>query len=535
MAGESGSRGGRGSRVAAPFLALGKGLYRLLFYGILGVVIAVLGGYIAWSARRGPDLQPWHTAPLREEFRVADADRVRTLDDYRALEERLFAALRREVYDRVPTEKRSRLDRYSAGSLADPGGGLDDGNRTWELPAPGGRAAALLLHGLTDSPYGLRRLGERLHAENVWVVGLRLPGHGTAPVALTRVQWQDWAAAMRLAARDLRAKAGADVPLFIVGFSTGAALTVEYSLARLEGEDLPEPAGIVLLSPAIGVDALAPVSTVQEWLSHLPGLGKLAWLDLVPEIDPYKYASFATNAGSQIYKVTKRIGERLERLGAGGPIRGFPRTLVFQSVADSTVSARAVVRAFLGHLAPEGHALVAFDVNRRAEASPLLKPGVRLPAEHLLTETGLPFDVTLLTNAGPDTQALVARRRAAGRTEVVDEPTGLEWPAGIFSLSHLALPVPPDDPVYGATRPEPLTRIYLGRVELLGENGLLAVPTTLLLRLRFNPFYGYVEARTLEFFSLRPAAPPVPVPDPASRPTSSSAGPTPTGSPSTRH
>src|SRR6185436_3050640 len=213
-----------------------------------------------------------------------------------------------------------------------------------------------------------------------------------------------------------------------------------------------------------------------EWLSHLPGLGKLAWLSIDPEIDPYKYSSFATNAGSQIYKVTKRIGERIDRLGAAGPIKGFPRTVVFQSVADATVSAPAVVRVFLGRLAPEGHALVAFDVNRRAEAEPLLLPGARLPAERLLTEPGLPFDVTLLTNAGPDSRALVARRRAAMQAEVIDEPTGLEWPAGIFSLSHLALPVPPDDPIYGATRPEHPTRIYLGRVELLGENGLLAVP-----------------------------------------------------------
>jgi hypothetical protein len=207
-------------------------------------------------------------------------------------------------------------------------------------------------------------------------------------------------------------------------------------------------------------------------------------------------------------------------------VRGFPRTLVFQSVADATVSAPAVVHVFLGRLAPEGHSLVAFDVNRRAEAEPLLAPGARLPAERLLTEAGLPFDVTLLTNAGPDSRALVARHRAAMQAEVVDAPTGLEWPAGIFSLSHLALPVPPDDPVYGATRPEHPTRVYLGRVELLGENGLLAVPMSLLVRLRFNPFYGWLETRALDFMGLATALP-------APHPPKSSAAPSPTGSPRT--
>ena len=523
---ESGSTDAAPRRRGAPLVALGRHLFLFLLYGALGTAVALVGGYIAWNVRRGPELQPWHLAALAEEFRAADADRVRTLDDYRALEDRLFAALRREVYDQVPTLERRKLFRYSAGSRADPGGGPDDGNRTYELPAPGGRAAALLVHGLTDSPYILRRLGERLNAEGVWVVGLRLPGHGTAPVALTRVQWEDWAAAVRLAARDLRARAGAATPLYLVGFSTGAALSVEYALARLEGEDLPEPAGLVLLSPAIGVDPLAPVSIGQERLSHLPGLGKLAWLSIDPEIDPYKYGSFATNAGSQIYRVTKRIGERLDRLGAGGPVRGFPRTLVFQSVADATVSARAVVHAFLGRLAPEGHALVAFDVNRRAEAEPLLAPGARVPAERLLTEAFLPFDVTLVTNAGPDSRALVARRRASMQAEIVDAPTSLEWPAGIFSLSHLALPVPPDDPVYGATRPEHPTRVYLGRIELLGENGLLAVPTSMLVRLRFNPFYGWLEGRALDFMGLAAA--------PAPHPPKSSAAPSPTGNPATR-
>lgn len=531
---QSGSTDPAPRRRGAPLAALGRHLFLFFLYGALGTLVALVGGYIAWNARRGPDLQPWHRAALRDEFRAADADRVRTLDDYRALEDRLFAALRREVYDQVPTQERRKLFRYSAGSRADPGGGPDDGNRTYELPAPGGRAAALLVHGLTDSPYILRRLGERLHAEGIWVVGLRLPGHGTAPVALTRVQWEDWAAAVRLAARDLHARAGVATPLYLVGFSTGAALSVEYALARLEGEDLPEPAGLVLLSPAIGVDPAAPVSIGQEWLSHFPGLGKLAWLSIDPEIDPYKYASFATNAGSQIYRVTKRIGERLDRLGAGGPVRGFPRTLVFQSVADATVSARAVFRAFLERLAPEGHALVAFDINRRAEAEPLLAPGARLPAERLLTEAGLPFDVTLLTNAGPDSRALIARRRLALQAEVADGPTGLEWPAGIFSLSHLALPVPPDDPIYGGTRPANPTKVYLGRVELLGENGLLAVPTSMLVRLRFNPFYGWLEARALDFMGLAPPPAPAPEPPPAAHSPRSSAAPAPTGSPATR-
>jgi Serine aminopeptidase, S33 len=478
---------------------LARHLWLFLVYGTAGAVIAIVGAYIAWNVRRRPDLRPWHQVNLDEEFRQSDAGRVRDFDGYRALEDRLFQQLRREIYDGPGRSTGEPLNRYSAGSLADPGTGPEDGNRSYEMPVESPRAAALLIHGLTDSPRVLRRIAEGLHQQGVWTVGLRLPGHGTIPAALTRVRWEDWAAAVRIAARSLHARAGEEVPLYLVGFSTGAALSVEYALARLEGEDLPPLAGLVLLSPAIGVDPLAPVAIAQEHLAAVPGLDKLAWLSIMPEYDPYKYISFATNAGIQIYLVTRRIGERIDRLGGSGPVRGFPHTLVFQSVADATVSSPAVVKAFLGRLAPEGHELVAFDINRRADAEPLLRPGARVPVEKLLSGAALPFDVVLLTNENPQSMSIVARRRAAGRNEVTEGATGMEWPVGMFSLSHLALPIPPDDPVYGAVRPEGHRRIYLGRLGLQGEDGLLAIPPVSLVRLRFNPFFAYLERRVLEF------------------------------------
>jgi alpha-beta hydrolase superfamily lysophospholipase len=134
----------------------------------------------------------------------------------------------------------------------------------------------VLIHGLSDSPYLMRALATRLHDKGCWVVGLRLPGHGTAPAALTTIRWEDWAAAVRMGARHVRERVGADAPLYLVGFSTGAALSVEYALARLEGEEIPRVDRLVLLSPAIGVDPLAWLAIWQSRLSALPGLHKLA-------------------------------------------------------------------------------------------------------------------------------------------------------------------------------------------------------------------------------------------------------------------
>ena len=231
----------------------------------------------------------------------------------------------------------------------------------------------------------------------------------------------------------------------------------------------------------------------------MPGLGKLAWLDVGPEYDPYKYTSFPVNAGQQIYELTRVIEARMRRLAAQGPLRGFPRTLVFQSVADATVSPQAVVTVFMSRLAAEGNEVVAFDINRHADAEPLLRPDSRDPAERLLHAPAWTFDATLLTNKSPESLELVALRRSAGDTIVRSEPTDLTWPAGVFSLSHLALPIAPEDPIYGAVRPSTDRALYLGRLELLGEQGLLAIPPNALVRLRFNPFFPYVWERTERF------------------------------------
>jgi hypothetical protein len=163
------------------------------------------------------------------------------------------------------------------------------------------------------------------------------------------------------------------------------------------------------------------------------------------------------------------------------------------------VSTPAVVNALFGRLAPEGHELVFFDINRRAKIEPLLDPRAAAVRSHYLDGPPLPFDLTALVNEDEESGAVVALRRRAGATSTAREPTGLEWPPHVFSLSHVALPFAPDDPVYGAERPAKPALIFLGRLELLGERGVLAVSPSVLMRLRHNPFFAYVEKRVDEF------------------------------------
>jgi esterase/lipase len=467
-------------------------------YGALCVVATLVAVYLHFLQSQ-PDLRPWHTAKLDAEFRAADAATVRTLDDYRRLEDRLFAQLQERVYGKVDDADRRAINRYSPGSLSDPTPHKPDWNRTFELPVDSPRGGAVLLHGLTDAPYTMRAIALRLHARGYWVVGLRLPGHGTAPSGILHANWEDWAAAARLAARHVRERIGPERPLLLVGYSSGAGLAVEYAAARLQGEDIPRVDSLVLLSPAIGLSRAAALAGVQSAVGRVDGFEKAAWTAIVPEFDPYKYNSFTAHAGDQIHRVTRRIDAQLSALGGGGPVTGMPRILAFQSVADATVSTPAVVDTLFRRLAPEGHALVFFDINRDAEAEPLFNPGARKVRSDLLEGPPLPFDLTAIVNEDETASAVVALHRRAGATATTREPIGLAWPPSVFSLSHIALPFPPDDPVYGAVRPQGPALIFLGRPELLGERGLLAVSPVVLMRLRHNPFFAYVEKRLDEF------------------------------------
>ena len=70
-----------------------------LVYAAVGIVLAGVTAFILYGVKGKPDLSPWHTAPLREEFTREASGRIKTLADYRRLEDRLFEELRREVYE----------------------------------------------------------------------------------------------------------------------------------------------------------------------------------------------------------------------------------------------------------------------------------------------------------------------------------------------------------------------------------------------------------------------------------------------------
>ncbi len=463
------------------------GFHRLIY--ILAIAILVAGC-------AGQPLEEWHKTRLKAEFQAGDLDTVSSFEGYQELEKVLFEELN-EVY--LPASPENHLLRYSHGSAADPMVREPNWNRSFVLAAEDPIGSVLLLHGMSDSPYSLRQMAITLHERGYTVLGLRMPGHGTAPSGMVYVHWRDMSAATGLAMDYLERKQPGK-PIHIVGYSTGATLALDYALNALAEDSASRPASLVLISPAIGITAAAGMAKFADWLSVLPGLKGLAWSQIELEFDPYKYNSFTTNAADLVYGVTRSVSKRIANLSRAyaASKQRLPPVLVFASSIDATVSNNALVDKLLLHLDPGRHELVLFDINRSAGIDKLLISDPAPTTARLIADTQLPVALTLVTNGGEEGSHIMAYRKLAleGEVDSLDE-LDLAWPPGVFSLSHIALPIPPDDPLYGVIPPESDEDLFLGHMLIKGERGVLKIPPALLLRLRNNPFYPYLEERAL--------------------------------------
>ena len=100
------------------------------------------------------------------------------------------------------------------------------------------------------------------------------------------------------------------------------------------------------------------------------------------------------------------------------------------------------------------------------------------------------------------------KARPAGADSVTVTDLGLSWPDDVYSLSHIALPFSPDDPLYGDDPQSLNPGIRLGTLALHGENGALLIPPTMMTRQRWNPFHGLMVAKVGNFVRAHAGGPP---------------------------
>ena len=473
-----------------------KKLWLLRLVKVVAVGLATIVLVRAFDARSLPEIRVWHQEAPRSEMKAAELDGM-TLPEYLGREAEVFRETR-AIERRIAPEDRTLANRYFAGSPMNPGRFPQDWNRTFEAVPERIRGGALLVHGMTDAPYSVRPLAEVLRREGFYALCLRMPGHGTVPAALETVGWEDWLATFRLGVRHVRSRIGAGKPLVLVGYSNGGALAVKYSLDALTASDLPRADRIILMSPMIGVTRLARLSRLLDVLGAL-GVQKARWTDVVPEYNPFKYNSFPAHAARQTYELTTTLDEELEEAARAKRIGGLPPILTFQPLADDSVITQDITARLYDRLTAGGSELVLFDLNRQAYLRPLLSPALDGWLAQRFQGPAPSYTLSLVTNASGDTPDVVVRSRAAGTGVITARPLGLSWPRQVHSLSHVAVPFPPTDPLYGiAPDPRELYGVRLGTLAPRGERKVLALPIENLMRMSCNPFFPYMAERVVQ-------------------------------------
>ena len=140
-----------------------------------------------------------------------------------------------------------------------------------------------------------------------------------------------------------------------------------------------------------------------------------------------------------------------------------------------------------------------FDLNRSASFGPLLRAGRGRQARAICCRPGpRPYRTRRRDQREPGLDREVVERRASrpGETDEHSRALGLSFPLGVFSLSHVALPFPIDDPLYGLT-PDPAEDFGIRLGADRGARRARGARASLdsLLRLSSNPFAAYQMAR----------------------------------------
>ena len=334
--------------------------------------------------------------------------------------------------------------------------------------------AALLIHGLGETPYAMRDLGARFAADCYLVRAILLPGHGTVPGDLLAVGAGEW---VRATQQGVLSFAGVADRVYLVGFAEGGALALDYALGEPPRGDLVL-GGLVLLAPTIatrsGGGLIGEARLALNALAPADGFAQL-----LPDDDPVRYTSIARNAERQREILIDRLEERPRPL----ELAVFMALGADDAEIDPIAARRWFCRQPIGPrtlvwYAPEGSA----------------------PDE-------CPF----------------AERRASDA-----------WP-GILDLAHPALPIAPDDRHYGTAGDYVDCAHYYFETDT--PNWLLCLDPAktpanstirygevteqnlaghVLRRLTYNPDFEALAAEILEFLDTLPwLRPPLPRPKPA--------------------
>uniref|UniRef100_UPI0040579F3D alpha/beta hydrolase n=1 Tax=Candidatus Electrothrix sp. TaxID=2170559 RepID=UPI0040579F3D len=333
----------------------------------------------------------------------------------------------------------------------------------------GGKGAGkgfLLIHGLIDSPYLLSNIRDSLHRQYpcALIRAVLLPGDGTVVGDSLEMDHKEFRRIVEYGVKGFQEDAQIE-ELYLVGFSAGTTLAIDYmknhpsAAQRLRADKIT---GLILLSPSI--KAKSPFAFLASFISLFKD-----WESRFDEEDAVRYESFSYNAGAVFYALTRDMMDPEYALKV--PV------LMAVTADDTTVDAEAARRFFCSSDAAQQRVLIWYQSidpavnNRIAQAADLQCDTIlEIPLEEMKEE----FKTV--------------------------------------NISHLSIPIRPEDPHYGlhgryrhcrkyAASPADLAACRDEEEDnLFGENNVEELPADLkpqyrtLRRSTFNPFYEQLEA-----------------------------------------
>ncbi|KTF11771.1 MULTISPECIES: alpha/beta hydrolase [Pseudoalteromonas] len=199
----------------------------------------------------------------------------------------------------------------------------------FELKHPASNKVALLIHGLTDSPFTYHDLARIYYEQGYSVRTLLLPGHGSAASALQNVDVKQWQKAVNYGVN--RALTDFD-EVILGGYSTGAALVIDYLTKQTPS---PKIKALMLYSP--GTEPHNKNGWLAKWIDAIPFVD---WIDKDADIDFAKYESFPFHAAAASYDAMQLVS--IDQLSKRSALK-LPIFSVLSDI-DTTIDTRASLK-----------------------------------------------------------------------------------------------------------------------------------------------------------------------------------------------
>ncbi len=139
----------------------------------------------------------------------------------------------KSLFERKTWWQRFKLSTFGAMPWSGPGSvrdtDLSQSIADARFHMPGGKAAVLLIHGLTGTPTEMRFIGKGLANAGFTVYGMQLAGHCGTEADLVKTSWPDWYASVEAAYEEVAAR---HEVVFAAGLSMGSLMSMHLAAQK---------------------------------------------------------------------------------------------------------------------------------------------------------------------------------------------------------------------------------------------------------------------------------------------------------------